>query len=89
MVAGRFDQSSPPQQLQRGLRGAFGQSGRFGEHSQTHWHRFPFRPRGLAVEIEVNEIRGGLLIVSDDIAHQDIEDVIVNGDGLAEARHQE
>jgi hypothetical protein len=37
--------------------------------------------------MEVDEIRSRLAIVTDDVAHEDIEDVIVDGDGLAEPRH--
>ena len=41
----------------------------------------------MAVKIEVNQIRGRLPIVTDDVAHQDIENVVVDGDGFAKSRH--
>jgi hypothetical protein len=37
--------------------------------------------------MEINEVGGGLLIVSDQVAHQHVEDVVVNGNGSFEARH--
>jgi hypothetical protein len=38
--------------------------------------------------MEVDEIRRRLAIVSDYVAHEDIENVIVDGDGLAKAGHE-
>jgi hypothetical protein len=87
MVAGRFDQPPPPQQLERGLHGAFGQAGRVREIPQTQWHRFPFRPSRLGVEAGVCEIRRGLFVVANDIAHQDIEYVIIDRKSFSETRH--
>ena len=87
VVAGADNQFAAAQILERSLHGALGKAGRFCEHAQTCGHRFPFRARRLAVEMQINEIRGWLSIVSDDIAHQDVEDVIVDWNGLAETGH--
>jgi hypothetical protein len=37
--------------------------------------------------MQINQIRGRLLIVTDQIAHQNVENVVVDGNGLFEARH--
>src|SRR5687767_3529149 len=88
VVAGRYDQASPPQQLQRSLDRALRQPGGFGERAQTHWHWFPFHARGPGVETDISEIRRGLLVVADDVAHQGLEHVVVDGNGLAKTGHQ-
>ena len=87
VVAGSDDQFAAAQVCEGGLDGAFGKAGRVGKRSQTRGDRFPFLPRGLAVKVQINQIGGRLLIVTDQIAHQDVENVIVDGNGLFEARH--
>jgi hypothetical protein len=37
--------------------------------------------------VQVNHKRGGFLIVPDQIAHEHIEHVVVDGHGVFEARH--
>ena len=49
----------------------------------------PFVSCGVAVKVQGNQKRGRLLIVPDQIAHQDIQNVVVDGNGLFEARHGE
>ena len=66
---------------------AFGKAGGVGKRSYARDDRFPFLPRGLAIKIQINQISGGLLIVPDQIAHQDVENVIVDGKGFATTRH--
>ena len=70
---------------ERGLDGASGKSGRVRKRSETCRKRFPFIPRGLAIEMEINQIGGGFLIVADQIAHQDIKDVVVDRNDLLKA----
>jgi hypothetical protein len=41
----------------------------------------------LAVEIEENQIRCGFLIVTDQITHEDIEDIIVDRNADFGSRH--
>ena len=87
VIAGADNQFAAAQVLQRGLGGALGKAGRFREHAQTRRHRSPFGPGRLAEEMQINEMRARLSIVPDDIAHQNVEDVIVDRNGFAETRH--
>jgi hypothetical protein len=44
-------------------------------------------PGGTAGKIKVNEEGGRLLVVSDNVTHEDIENVIIDWDGLVKTRH--
>ncbi len=83
------DQFAATQLCEGELDGALGKTGRVGERSYTRNDWPPSLPDSLAVKIEVNQIRGWLLIVPDQIAHQNIANVVVDGNGLFEARHFE
>src|SRR2546423_9284867 len=83
----RVDQLAAAQEIESGLDGALRKARGFGKRAQTGGDRLPFLARGQAEEIKVNKIGGRLTIVADDVAHQNVEDVIVDGNGLAEARH--
>ena len=87
VVADTDDQFATAQVCEGGLDRAFGKASRVRKRSYARDDRFPFLPRGLAVKIQINQISSWLLIVPDQIAHQDIENVIVNWDCFAEARH--
>ncbi len=87
VVAGGDDQFAVAQGCERTLDGALGKAGRVGKHAQTCRDGLPFLPHGLAVKIQINQISGWLLIVPDQIPHQDVDDVIVNRDCFAKARH--
>lgn len=89
VIALALDQLASAQQLERGLDGALRQARFFRERTQAGLDRFPFCPHGPAEEMDVNEIRRRLAIVSDDIAHEDIEDVIVDWNGFTKTRHRE
>ncbi len=89
VVAGGDDQFTAAQVCESDLDGAFRQARCVSDRAETRGNRFPFLPRCLAVKIEINQISGWLLIVSDQIAHQNIENVIVDRNGLFEARHEE
>ena len=82
-----LDQFTPAQEFERGLDGALREPGFFRERAQTRRNWFPFRARGAAVEVKINKIRGWLAIMADDVAHENIHDVIVNWNGFAKARH--
>jgi hypothetical protein len=84
-----FDQFATSQELERRLDRAFRKARFLGERAQARLDWFPFSARGLAEEMEVDEIRSRLAIVADDVSHENVEDVIVDGDGLAESRHGE
>ena len=77
-------------EMQRGkgaLDRAFGKSGFIGQHAQTGIDRSPALARGAPGKIKIDEKCRWLLIVSDDIAHQYIQNVIIDSHGLMEARH--
>ena len=69
------------------MHSALGKTGRVGKRAQTKSERLPFVSRSLAIEIQIYQIGSGLLVVADDIAHQNVEHVVVDRDGLFEARH--
>lgn len=81
------DQLAAAQALERKLNGAFGKAGSVGQSAQTHRKRFPFLSHGLAIKININQIGGWMLIVADQIAHQHIDHVIVDGNGSFETGH--
>ena len=85
VIAGGDDQFAAPQVCDGDLDCTFGKACRVGKRSQTLDDRFPFLPHGLSVKI--NHIGDRLLIVPDQIAHQDVENVIVDGNCFAEAVH--
>src|SRR6266404_7598592 len=87
VVARRRNQFAKVQFCQGALRRALGESGFVGDHAQTCLDRLPALPRGAAIEKQINEKRGGLLIVPDDVAQENVEDVVIDWDGLAKARH--
>ena len=87
VVACGDDQFAAAQVCESGLDGAFGKPGCVGKRSYARDDWLPFLPRDLAIKIQINQLSGWLLIVPDQIAHQDIENVIIDGNGLAESRH--
>ena len=87
VIALGFDQFATSQQFERSLNGALRETGFFRERTQTRRHRFPFRARRAAVEVKINKVGGWLAIVADDVAHENVHDVIVNRNGFAKARH--
>jgi hypothetical protein len=87
MIARGDDQFAAAQGLKGDLDCAFGEAGRVGKRSYTRGNRSPFLTRSLSVKIQIDQIGGWLLIVPDQVAHQDVENVVVDGNGLFEARH--
>lgn len=71
---------------ERCVDGAFGESCCVRDGANTGANVAPFISCGLAVKMQVNHKRGGLLIVPDQITHQHIQHVIVDRDGAFEAR---
>ena len=71
---------------ERGVDGAFRESSCIGDRAHTGADVTPFVSCGLAVKVQVNHKRGRLLIVADQIAHQNVENVVVDRDGLFETR---
>ena len=77
-------------EMQRGksaLHGTFGQADFFGQHAQTGIDRSPVLASGASGKIKIDQECRRFLIVSDDIAHEHIQDVIIDRHSLVEARH--
>ncbi len=72
---------------ERRVDGAFGESCCVRDGAHTGANVAPFISCGLAVKMQVNDKSGGLLIVPDQITHQHIQHVIVDGNGAFETRH--
>ena len=87
MSARGFHQLAEMQRSESALDCAFGQAGFFGHHAQTGVDRSPALPSGAAGKIKIDEECRRLLIVSDDIAHEHVQNVIIDRHGLVEARH--
>lgn len=68
------------------MNGAFRKPGDVRDRAHTGTDGAPLGSCGLAVKVEINEIRRRFLIVANQIAHQHIEDVIINGNSLFKAR---
>jgi len=87
MSARCFHQLAKLQRRQGALHCAFGKSGFIGQHAQAGIDRSPALASGPAAKIEIDEECRRLLIVSDNIAHEHVQDVIIDRHGLMEARH--
>ena len=68
---------------------AFGQSGCVSDRAHAGADVTPIISYGMAVKMQVNDERCRFLIVPDQVAHQHVQHVIVNGDGSFETRHRE
>src|SRR3954454_22245762 len=84
-----FDQLAATQQFERGLNGTFRQTRVFRQRAEAGLDGFPFHAHRLGEKMEVDEIRRGLAIVAYNVAHQNVEDIIVDRNGLAEPGHGE
>ena len=71
----------------RTLHCAFGKAGFIGQHAQAGFDRLPVLTGGAAGKIEINQEGRRLLIMPDDIAHEHVENVIIDWNGSVEARH--
>jgi hypothetical protein len=69
------------------LRRAFGETGPFGEHAKADRDRPPILPLSLAIEMEIHQKSGRLVIVPDQVTHQHIQDIIVDGNDFSKSRH--
>src|SRR6266516_276056 len=82
MFADGYNQLATAQSLQRSLDSALRDTGHLGERAQTRRNRFPFVSCSLSVKTKINQISGRLAIVADEIAHKNVDDVIVNWNGF-------
>ena len=69
--------------------GAFGESSCVSDCAHTRADRAPFVSCGVTIKIQVDDKGSRFLVVPDQIAHQHVEHVIVDGNGLFEASHRE
>ena len=81
------DQLSILQLRDRSLHCAFGKAGLVCEHAQAGFDRLPVLACSAAGEIKVNQEGSRLLIMSDDIEHEHVENVIIDWNGSVKARH--
>jgi hypothetical protein len=87
MFADGYNQLATAQSLQRSLDSALRETGHFGERAQTRRNRSPFVSCSLTVKTKINQISGRLSIVANEVAHKNLDDVIVDGDFFPKARH--
>ena len=87
MSARCFHQLAKLQRRQGALHCAFGKPGFISQHAQAGFDRSPALASGAPGKIKVDEECRRLLIVSDDIAHEHIQNVIIDRHSLVEARH--
>jgi hypothetical protein len=83
----RFNQLTPPQSFESELDGTFRKTGFFRDCAQAGADRTPSLALCGVVETQIHEKRRRLAIVADQVAHQDVENVIVDRNGVAKARH--
>ena len=71
----------------RTLHCAFGKAGFIGQHADAGFDRLPVLAGGAAGKVEINQEGRRLLIMPDDVAHEHVENVIIDWNGSVEARH--
>jgi len=86
VIGSRRDELATTQMDNRNLDCTLREPGGVRDRAHTGTDGAPVGSCGLGVKVQINEIRRRLLVVADQIAHQHIDDVIVNGNGLFEAR---
>jgi len=87
VFANGYNQLATPQSLQRSLDGTLRETSHFGERAQTCRNRFPFVSCSPSVKTKINQKSGRLAIVANEIAHKNVNDVIVDGNFFLKARH--
>src|SRR5204863_8434977 len=85
----RADELTIAQSIERRLHGTFGNTGFIGDHSQTHCHRPPALSRRPTKQKKINQKSGGLLDMSNQVPHQNIEDIIVHWNCSPKSRHNQ
>jgi len=86
MLARCLDQLAKMQGRKGALHCAFGKSGLIGQDAQAGFDRSPALTGGAPGKIKIDQECRRFLIVSDDIAHEHIQDVIIDRHSLMEAR---
>ena len=85
VFADGHNQLPPAQSLERRVDSALRETGHFGQRSQTRRNRSPFVSCGLSVKTKINQISGRLAIVANEVAHKNVDDVIVDGNFFPKA----
>ena len=67
------------------LHRAFGKPGFIGQHAQAGFNRSPALASGAPGKIKIDEECRRLLIVADNVAHEHIQNIIIDRYGLMEA----
>jgi hypothetical protein len=88
MRALRSNQLAPSQPFQGDLHRAFGKAGSFRDHSQAGADWPPSLSLCRAIKMKVNEKSGWLMVVPNQVGHQNIENIIIDRDRPAETRHR-
>ena len=68
------------------MNGAFRKPGDIRDRARTGTDGTPFGSCRLGVKVKINEIRRRFLVVTSQIAHQHIDDIIINENRFFEAR---
>jgi hypothetical protein len=71
------------------MHGALGKPRFIGNGAHTDADTAPFVSCGPAIKVQINDKGGWFLVVSDQIAHKDIEHVVIDGNSLSKTGHRE
>ena len=83
----RVNQLAPAQSFQRCLDRTFGKPRPFRDRPQTERHRSPVLLLRGSIKMEVNQKSCRLLIMPDQVTHQDVEHIVIDRDCSVKARH--
>ena len=78
MSARRLYQLAEVQRRNRTLHCAFGKAGFIGQHAEAGFDRLPVLAGGAAGKVEINQEGRRLLLMPDDVAHEHVENVIID-----------
>jgi predicted enzyme related to lactoylglutathione lyase len=87
MRARCFHQLTKLQLQHRALHGALRKAGSIGQHAQAGFDRLPVLAGGATGKMEIDQECRGLLIMPDDIAHEHVKNVIIDGNASVKTRH--
>jgi hypothetical protein len=81
------NQFAPTQSFQRALDGTLRKTCHFDERAQTRRNGFPSVSCSLSIKTKINQIGGWLAVVGNEIAHKNVDDVIVDRNLFPESGH--
>src|SRR5262249_45175734 len=85
VISRSHDQFTATKALKSALNRAFGKPGFVRKRAETCCDGLPIAARGTAIKMQINQKSGRLLVMTNQIAHQDVEHVIVDRDSLFKA----